>query len=98
MTIEFDPLALLELNDAVEYYNFKLAGLGDRFKDDVRIGINRILEYPDAWQHQTTRTRRFVLNSFPYKIIYAIRAEKIIVLAIANSHREPDYWVDRVRN
>ncbi|MBB6482694.1 type II toxin-antitoxin system RelE/ParE family toxin [Spirochaeta isovalerica] len=98
MTIEFDPLALLELNDAVEYYNFKLAGLGDRFKDDVRIGINRILEYPDAWQQQTSRTRRFVLNSFPYKIIYAIQTERIIILAIANSHREPDYWVNRQRN
>ncbi|MBI9097911.1 MAG: type II toxin-antitoxin system RelE/ParE family toxin, partial [Spirochaetaceae bacterium] len=94
--IEFDPLAVLELRDTVEYYNFKLMGLGDRFKEDVQKGISRIAEYPDAWQHQTSRTRRFVLNSFPYKIIYAIHKETITILAIANSHREPDYWVNRI--
>jgi plasmid stabilization system protein ParE len=98
MTIEFDPLALLELNDAIDYYNFKLEGLGDRFRDDIRTGINRITEYPDAWQHQTPRTRRFVLNSFPYKIIYALQTNKIVILAIVHSHRKPDYWVDREKN
>jgi plasmid stabilization system protein ParE len=96
MTIEFDPLAVLELNDAVEYYNFKLEGLGDRFKDDVKKGINKIANFPDAWQHQTSRTRRFVLNTFPYKIIYAVKKTRILILAIASSHREPHYWIDRI--
>jgi len=97
MQIEFDPLAILELNDTTEYYNFKLEGLGDRFREDIRNGLKRISDYPDAWQHQTSRTRRFVLNSFPYKIIYAVRKDIISILAIANSHREPDYWVDRIK-
>ena len=95
MNIEFDPLALYEMNDAIEYYNFKLQGLGDRFKDDVKKGIQRIIEYPYAWQQQTTRTRRFLLNSFPYKIIYSVKKDNIYILAIANTHREPDYWIDR---
>ncbi|MDC7221812.1 MAG: hypothetical protein PQJ59_17905 [Spirochaetales bacterium] len=67
MIVEFDPLALFELNDAVEYYNFKLSGLGDRFRKDVGKGIDRIIEYPKAWQCQTSRTRRFLLNLFPFK-------------------------------
>jgi hypothetical protein len=96
MEIEFDPLAILELNDATDYYNFKLNGLGDRFKEDVKKGIQKIVDYPDAWQHQTSRTRRFVLNSFPYKIVYAVQNDKIIIIAVANSHREPDYWIDRI--
>ncbi len=95
MEVVFDPLALLELRDAVEYYNFQLEGLGDRFKVEVQLGIQRIVSYPEAWQYQTERTRRFILKSFPYKIIYAIDNNTIIVVAIANSHREPDYWVDR---
>jgi hypothetical protein len=95
MDVEFDPLPLLEMNDAVEYYNYKHQGLGDRFKEDVKKGLLRIIDYPNAWQHQTLKTRRFLLNSFPYKIIYSIRKDKIFILAIANTHREPDYWVDR---
>ena len=95
MKIDFDPLALLELNDAVEYYNFQLQGLGDRFKEDIKHGLKKISDHPNAWQLQTLRSRRFVLNTFPYKIVYTIKEEQIIVLAIANSHRKPDYWIDR---
>lgn len=98
MEVEFDPLALLELNDAIEYYNFQLEGLGDRFKEDVKKGIGRIIEYPNAWQHQTSRTRRLLLNTFPYKIIYSVLKNKIVILAIANTHREPDYWINRNKN
>jgi len=36
MNINFDPLALLELNDAVDYYNFQLEGPCDRFKEYVK--------------------------------------------------------------
>lgn len=95
MKIDFDPLALLELNDTVEYYNFQHQGLGDRFKKDVKSGLKKISDHPNAWQLQTSRSRRFVLNSFPYKIVYAIKKDQIIILAIANSHRKPDYWIDR---
>ncbi|MCK5152951.1 MAG: type II toxin-antitoxin system RelE/ParE family toxin [Spirochaetales bacterium] len=95
MRIDFDPLALLELNDAVEYYNFQHQGLGDRFKKDVKYGLKKISDHPNAWQSQTSRSRRFVLSSFPYKIVYAIKEDQIIILAIANSLRKPEYWIDR---
>ena len=42
MNIDFDPLALLELNDAVDYYNFQHEGLGDRFKENVKQGLKNI--------------------------------------------------------
>ncbi len=98
MNIDFDPLALLELNDAVEYYNFQLQGLGDRFKKDIKQGLKKISDHPDAWQFQTLRSRRFVLNTFPYKIVYSVKGDQIFVLAIANSHRKPDYWIDREKH
>lgn len=76
MKIDFDPLALLELNDAVEYYNFQLQGLGDRFKGDIKHGLKKISNHPNAWQSQTLRSRRFVLNTFPYKIVYTVKEEQ----------------------
>ena len=95
MKILFDPLAVLELKDTVEYYNFCDPGLGDRFRRSILQGIKKIAEYPEAWQHQTERTRRFVLKTFPYKIIYSNNKDALYILAIACSHRKPDYWVER---
>ncbi len=34
----------------------------------------------------------------PYKMIYSIMGDQIFVLAIANSHRKPDYWIDREKH
>ena len=95
MKIEFTIHAYYELRDAVDYYNLKLEGLGDRFKENVQEGLTRIEAYPDAWEKQTESTRRYVLNRFPYKIVYRVLNDVIYILAIACSHRNPDYWVDR---
>ena len=94
MKVRFTEIASLELADAVDYYNLQLSGLGDRFKSEVKKGIERIIEHPKAWQKQTGSTRRYIIKNFPYKIIYKISLDVIYIIAIACSHRKPDYWVD----
>jgi hypothetical protein len=29
-------------------------------------------------------------------MLYVIRGERIIVLAVAHQHRNPDYWIERI--
>jgi len=41
-----DKLAKLELDDAAQYYELQIPGLGIRFEEEVKLGIRRILEYP----------------------------------------------------
>ena len=95
MRIVFDPLALQELDDATEYYELKVSGLGNRFKDEVKDAIRRIRDYPDAWAIEKKDVRRHLLHRFPYKILYSIEPDYIYVIAIAHCHRRPDYWIDR---
>ena len=54
MKIVFDKLAQLELDDALEYYELEVPGLGARFKVEVKRGIRRIREYPDACAKEKT--------------------------------------------
>lgn len=49
MKIVFDKLAQLELNDASEYYDLELRGLGSRFREEIKDGIQKICEYPEGW-------------------------------------------------
>ncbi len=46
MNIEFLPIAKLELDDAIEYYELQLEGLGKRYKEEVRTSLNRISIFP----------------------------------------------------
>jgi hypothetical protein len=49
MKVLFDKLAKAELDNATEYYEFEAAGLGAKFRSEVKNGIRRICEYPAAW-------------------------------------------------
>ncbi|MCK4640095.1 MAG: type II toxin-antitoxin system RelE/ParE family toxin [Candidatus Marinimicrobia bacterium] len=96
MKIVFDKLAQLELEDALEYYELEVPGLGARFKVEVKCGIRRIRKYPDAWAKEKNDVRRCFLHKFPYKILYSIEEDYIYIIAIAHCHRHPDYWIDRI--
>ncbi|OYZ48271.1 MAG: plasmid stabilization protein, partial [Sulfurovum sp. 24-42-9] len=50
MTYSFHPDAELELNASVNYYQECQDGLGLEFAYEVHKTIQRILEYPTAWQ------------------------------------------------
>ncbi len=98
MDIEFIEPASIELDDAVEYYDLHLSGLGDQFFDEVLHTIELISQYPEIWKICTKHTRKAVLKRFPYFLVYTIYNDKIYILAVAHQHREPEYWIDRLLN
>ena len=96
MKINFLEIAQMELDDAIEYYNYESPGLGDNFLIEVLNALDRIGEFPEAWHPCSKRTRRCQTRRFPYGIIYQVREHEILVVAVVNLHREPDYWLDRI--
>ncbi len=96
MKINFLEIAQIELDDAIEYYNYELPGLGDAFLTEALNALDRIGEFPEAWHPSSKRTRRCQTRRFPYGIIYQIREQEILVVAIAHFHRKPDYWKGRI--
>ena len=96
MQIRFLETSQFELDDAIEYYNYQAAGLGDAFLTEVLKAIDRIGKFSKAWHPCSKRTRRCQTRRFPYGVIYQIRKDEILIVAIANLHRKPDYWKDRI--
>ena len=96
MDVRFLKIAEIELDEAVAFYNYESAGLGNAFLYEVLKTLDRILEFPDAWHPCSERTRRCLVRRFPYGIMYQVRDNTILVVAIANLHRNPDYWKDRI--
>jgi toxin ParE2 len=96
MRIRFLEIAQIELDEAIEYYNHETPGLGKEFLAAVLSALARIGRFPEAWHPSSKRTRRCQTRRFPYGIIYQIRKEEILVVAIANLHRKPDYWKYRI--
>ena len=96
MQIHFLEIAQIELYEAIDYYNYEEPGLGEDFLTEVLKSLDRIGQFPEAWHPCSKRTRRCKTRRFPYGVIYQIRKDEILIVAIANLHRKPDYWKDRI--
>lgn len=97
MRIKLLEMAQIELDDSIDYYNSECAGLGDEFLVEVLHALNRIKNFPEAWHPFTDLTRRCQLRRFPYGIIYQTLDSEILVIAVANLHRNPEYWNERIQ-
>jgi plasmid stabilization system protein ParE len=94
--IQFLEAARDDLREAIRYYEAQRPGLGAEFRDEVRSALERIERFPEAWHPLSASTRRCRTHRFPYGIIYQVRPDEILIVAVAHLHRRPDYWKDRI--
>ena len=93
MIIRYLSIAELELDSAIAYYESQEIGLGIRFYAEIRNTEDRILLFPEAWYPLSENTKRCRTKVFPYGLIYQICDKEIVVIAVANLHKNPDYCV-----
>ena len=99
MTLRWVKPARLEVDEAVEWYEFQSAGLGGKLLAEIDAAIALIERFPKAWHKLSKRTRSHRLNRFPYSLIYTEVSEgDIAVIAFVHQHRRPGYWRDRLRS
>ena len=96
MNVRFLEAARSDLREAIRYYNKQQPGLGRELRDEDYATIERITRLPEAWRALSENTRRCRVHRFPYGVIYQIRSDEILIVAIAHLHREPGSWVDRL--
>ncbi len=96
MRIVFSPEAQLEFEEAERYDQRQAAYLGKEFRREVRDALPRLRNWPLACPCEIGEIRRLTLSRFPYKLLYSVETDYIYVVAVANQHREPNYWIDRV--
>jgi len=96
MNYAFHAEAEAELNQAVDYYNARQPGLGRDFAREVNTAIQNVIAYPNAWTPLSKRTKRCLVNRFPYGVIYQVTDRGIFIIAVMQLNRRPGYWRDRV--
>jgi plasmid stabilization system protein ParE len=96
MNYSFHPFAEIELNEAIDYYEKHRSGLGEEFSNEVYSTIQRIIQNPKAWSKLSENTRRCLTNRFPYGVIYQIKGNKILIIAVMHLSRKPNYWQNRI--
>jgi len=96
MKIRFLEVAQIELDESFDYYEEQIEGLGHDFLKEILAAIKRIKTNPNAWSRLSKKTHRCLTNRFPFGVIYQIRDDEILIVAIAHLHRKPWYWMNRI--
>ena len=96
MNVRFARAARSELRAAVRYYDGQRPGLGAEFAAEVEAAIERIKQLPEAWHPLSQLSRRCRTQRFPYGVIYQVKPDHILIVAVADLRRDPEHWKNRI--
>jgi len=97
VNVRFLTLAQQEVDEAVVWFDERVAGKGIDFLDELDRVVRLVKAYPFAGTEIEPEIRRWLFARFPYSLIYGIHGQTIVVIAVAHSHRVPHYWVKRFK-
>ena len=97
MNYTFSKWAQQELDDASTYYEKQAPGLGFEFLNEIANAIQRMIDFPEAWQRVVKDVRLCQVTRFPYGIIYFVKDETLQIVAVMHLHRRPGYWKKRLK-
>ena len=93
--IRFHPDAETEMIQAALWYEMQQVDLGKRFLAAIQDCLNKIEINPLLYPAIEGESRRCLIRTFPFGVIFRIKPDMIIVEAIMHLHRNPDYWKSR---
>ena len=95
MKIFIHELARKEFDEAIDWYDNQSQGLGKRFKETVIQQLKKIKKNPKWFLIEVDDIYKAYVPKFPYKILFSLDNDNIIIWAVAHMHRKPWYWQSR---
>lgn len=86
------PEAEAELSEAQVWYGARAEGLAESFMRAVDVCFAVIEREPEAFRVVHRGLRRALLRRFPDAVIYRIREEDILIVAVFHTSRDPKDW------
>lgn len=87
--------ARAEFNEAFDWYEQQRPGLGVQFAERVQVVFDSIAAMPEMHAPVYRDVRKALVKPYPYSVIYRIRGNRVVVLAVFHSKRNPNIWKSR---
>jgi toxin ParE1/3/4 len=94
--ILFTPAAEADIADAVDWYEERAPGLGDRLLGELSELVGRIEGNPLQFPLAHRQARRALMRRFPYAVFFRLTDAEVLVIACFHTSRDPKRWQERV--
>jgi toxin ParE1/3/4 len=79
-----------EFDDSIAYYENERAGLGQEFRATAEEYFQHIADNPEWFAKVRGEVRRAVIRRFPFVIHFLIEKERIVILSVFHTSRDPE--------
>lgn len=96
--LEIRPGALADIEAAGDWYEQQQPGLGADFSRAIRQALNALPANPLIYSVRERRRQvRWVIPPrFPYRIVYRVTGDSILVVAVIHAARSEQTWKERL--
>src|SRR5437870_13254132 len=94
LSYEFTERAVRDMAHAREWYDRWSVDLGNRFIDAALVAIRSARERPTSYPVVEDGIRAVRCKRFPYRVYYQAHSDRIDVLAVYHTARDPRLWND----
>ncbi|HEX4956414.1 MAG TPA: type II toxin-antitoxin system RelE/ParE family toxin [Thermoanaerobaculia bacterium] len=95
---QFHPLAEVELDEAVAYYEAIQPGKGLELARQIGAALEQVRAFPESAPITRGTVRSIVVQPsgrWSYTVHYRVKPTGLRILAVAHQKRQPFYWLAR---
>lgn len=92
MKVQFTAAARTEAMEAFDYYFERSERVAARFMDCLESATNWLSKHPTTGMRLSARTRRYLMKTFPYLVVYRIETDALWIIGVVHEKRDPVNW------
>lgn len=94
--IELHPAAIREIREAIQWYHERDLRKAAELRELIASAEELVERAPEAWAEYFHGARGFRLRKFPFVLVYVVRNDTIVIVALAHTRLRPGYWLERL--
>jgi toxin ParE1/3/4 len=95
LPLVFRPVAQAEFDEAAAWYEGQKPGLGSDFVAEVQQVLDTIANHPERYPMVFSDVREALASRFPYCVYYRVKPDRVVVIAVFHTSRDPSVWQKR---
>jgi len=95
LPLVFRPAAQAEFDAAAAWYEGQKPGLGSDFVAEVQQVLDTIANHPERYPMVFGDVREALVSRFPYCVYYRNKPDRVVVIAVFHTSRDPSVWQGR---
>ena len=95
MEVNFSIGSKEDIKQSAKYYEDAVIGLGKAFLEIIEEAVDNIIQYPKSSEILKKPYRRYLIERFPFGIIYTEGTNTIFIVAVMHLKRKPYYWLEK---